>query len=120
MMVGWGWMGEESSVITDGCGSLSVGLGGVVIWRRCGRRGGSGERREAMSGVRLKECCIRVREHDALVNADNMVIVLDKMVNSQVGKSRFASNLISGSDLLLDDGNSSILSSWHSKACNIV
>jgi hypothetical protein len=102
IIVGCGWMGEESSVMTDGCGSLSVGLGWVVIWRRCGRRGGSGERREVMSGVRLKECCIRVREHDALVNADNMVIVLDKMVNSvQVGKSRFASNLISGSDLIV-------------------
>jgi hypothetical protein len=67
MIVGCGWMGEESSVMTDGCGSLSVGLGGVVIWRH-----GSGERREVMSGVRLKECCIRIREHDALVNADNM------------------------------------------------
>jgi hypothetical protein len=67
IMVGCGWMGEESSVMTDGCGSLSVGLGGVVIWRH-----GSGERREVMSGVRLKECCIRIREHDALVNADNM------------------------------------------------
>jgi hypothetical protein len=84
MMVGCGWMGEESSVMTDGCGSLLVGLGGVVIWRH-----GNGERREVMSGVRPKERCIRVREHDALVNADNMVIVLDKMVSSvQVGKSR--------------------------------
>jgi hypothetical protein len=67
MMVGWGWMGEASSVITDGCGSLLVGLGGVVIWRH-----GSGERREVMSGVRLKECCIRVREHDALANVDSI------------------------------------------------
>jgi hypothetical protein len=66
-MVGWGWIGEASSVITDGCGSLSVGLGGVVIWRH-----GSGERREVMSGVRLKERCIRVREHDALANEDSI------------------------------------------------
>jgi len=68
MMVGW--MGEASSVITDGCGS--VGLGGVVIWRRCGTRGGSGERREVISEVRLKECCIRAREHDALANEDSI------------------------------------------------
>jgi hypothetical protein len=55
MMVGCGWMGEESSVMTDGCGSLSVGLGGVVIWRRSGSLGGRGERREVISGVRVKE-----------------------------------------------------------------
>jgi len=64
-------MGEASSVMTDGCGS--VGLGGVVIWRRCGRREGSGERREVISGVRLNECCIRAREHDALANEESIV-----------------------------------------------
>jgi hypothetical protein len=42
MMVGRGWMGEESSVMTDGCGSLSVGLGGVVIWRKGACRVGNG------------------------------------------------------------------------------
>ena len=68
MMVGW--MGEASSVTTDGCGS--VGLGGVVIWRKgvCWVR--KCWRREETRGARLKVVCIRVREHDALANADNM------------------------------------------------
>lgn len=63
-------MGEASSVMTDGCGS--VGLGGVVSWQKgvCVVR--KGWRREETRGARLKVECIRVREHDALVNADNM------------------------------------------------
>jgi hypothetical protein len=72
MMVGCGWMGEESSVMTDGCGSLSAGLGGVVIWRMDVCRVGKGWRREETSDGGRKAECIRVREHDALVNADNM------------------------------------------------
>jgi len=50
MMVGW--MGEESSVITDGCGS--VGLGGVVIWRMDVCRVGKGWRREGMRDAERK------------------------------------------------------------------
>lgn len=90
MMVGW--MGEASSVITDGCGS--VGLGGVVIWRKgvCVVR--KGWRREETRDARLKVECMRVREHDALVNADNMGYRARKIGKSRCSSEKVDSRLI--------------------------
>jgi len=71
-----GWIGAANSVITDGCGS--VGLGGVVIWRKWDR--GCGRRKDVRSGVRPSVACIRVREHDALAKEDSIFSVYSSEV----------------------------------------